>query len=303
MKLSKLIIGAGLVFPTLLSAQKVEMTLNLENGKTYVQKSILESTVSQTMMGQNIEVKTSSDSSINIKKIKEAGEIDTYEASYGDITLTSSQMGQTQIMSSDTASLESVDGLSRAFAMLANKNFEVTMSGKGVVQEVNGLEEMVAEAMKNVPSGPGMAQMIESSVGINGFTKNLEMTTDIYPDKKVKVGDSWSKEQFVSVGLPIVSTATYTLKSISDGVATIDVKGTFATDPNNSTTELQGMEATQYFEGTRSGTMTIEVSTGWVTSGDLEDDIVGSMTFAPNTQIPDGMTIPIEVKNNIKISN
>jgi len=303
MKFTNIIAGVALVVPTLVSGQKIDLMLNLEEGKAYVQKTSLESNVSQNMMGQAIEVKTSSNSSIHLKKTKENGEIDSYEAKYGDIAVSSSQMGQTQTFSSDTASLESVDAMSRAFAMLANKNFEATINGKGVVQEVNGLDEMVTEAMGAIPQGPGMAEMLKSSVGIDGFTKNLEITTDIFPDKKVKVGDSWTKEQFLSVGLPIISTSTYTLKSTADGVATLEVNGTFATDPNNATTQLQGMEANQYFEGTRTGTMTVNLATGWVTSGKLNDEIVGSMSFAPSSQMPDGMTIPIDVKNTIKISN
>ncbi|MEM9051036.1 MAG: DUF6263 family protein [Bacteroidota bacterium] len=303
MKITKAIIGVALMVPTVLSAQKVEIVLNLEEGKTYVQKTQMESNITQDMVGTKMEMKTSSDSSINFKKTKENGETDSYEASYGDMTVSSSQMGQTMTMTSDTSSLETVDDLSRVFAMLANKSFEVVMNNQGVVQEVNGLEEMTAEAIKKAPPGPGMAQIIESSIGIDGFTKNLEMSTDIYPDKKVKVGDSWTKEQFVSAGLPIISKATYTLKSIDNGVAKIEVNGTFTTDPENSTSEIQGMQATNYFEGTRKGSISVDLASGWVNSGEMNDDIVGSMTFAPNAQMPDGMTIPVEVKNNIKISN
>jgi hypothetical protein len=49
--------------------------------------------------------------------------------------------------------------------------------------------------------------------------------------------------------------------------------------------------------------LNVDVATGWVTSGTLKDDIIGSITIAPSAQVPDGMTIPIEMTNTITISN
>jgi hypothetical protein len=162
---------------------------------------------------------------------------------------------------------------------------------------------MVKEATADMPGGPAMAAQIAGSFGDDGLAKNLELTTDIFPEKGVKVGDSWTKEQFTSTGLPIISTTTYTLESVDRGTAIVNVKAKLATDPNNASTQMQGMEATQYYEGERTGTLNVDVATGWVTSGTLKDDIVGSITLAPNAEIPDGMTVPIEMINNITISN
>jgi hypothetical protein len=250
-----------------------------------------------------MEIKTSGDSKLNLSLSQDNGDIDTYDAWYSEIGVSSSAMGQSQTFSSDTASLEVVDETSKVFAMLADKKFKALISEKGLVQEVNGLDEMVDKATEGLPGGEAILEMVKNSIGIDGFTKNLEMTTDIFPEGKVKVGDSWSKEQFVSVGLPIISKSTYTLKSINDGVAIIDVSATFSTDPNNATTNLQGLEATQFFEGTRSGSLMVDAATGWINSGELKDNIAGSMTIAPGPQVPDGMTVPIEVTNTVKLSN
>jgi len=162
---------------------------------------------------------------------------------------------------------------------------------------------LLQEALSGSASIPGVSEIMEESLGVNGFAKNLEVTTDIYPEKSVKPGASWSKEQFTSLGLPIISKTTYKLESVKDGVATIKVDAILETDPDNATMQIQGLDATQFIEGTRSGMLQVDVESGWVTSGELNDDIVGSITIAPGAQVPDGLTIPIEVQNKTTISN
>ena len=303
MKFSTAFIGVALIAPSIVLAQKVDLKLNLEKGKEYTQKTAVANITKQTMMGQVMEINTTATSTTFMELAEDNGKTDTYKIWYGDVGMSMTGMGQTQAFSSDTSSLETVDPMSAVLASLTNKKFDAKITEKGMVEEVMGLEEMVKEATADMPGGPAMAAQIAGSFGDDGLAKNLELTTDIFPEKGVKVGDSWTKEQFTSTGLPIIAITTYTLKSVDDGMAVVDVQANLETAPNNASTEMQGMEATQYYEGERNGTLNVDVASGWVTSGMLQDDIVGSITLAPNAQMPDGMTIPIEMINNITISN
>jgi len=303
MKIKKAIIAVALIAPSIVLAQKVDMKLNLEEGKKYTQKTMLESVTKQTMQGQTMESNNSTTSNIHLKVIEDNGSTDTYETWYGSIDLEQSAMGRSMSATSDTTSLETVDPLSKIFAGMSDKKFKAKITEKGMVEEVMGLEEIVKNAASGMPGGPAAIEQISASMGDNGFAKSLELTTDIFPDKKIKVGDSWTKEQFTSTGLPIISKATYKLTSVENGTATIELKAQLETDPNNASTQMQGIDATLFYEGTREGTFMVDVESGWVTSGNIEDDIVGSMTIAPNEQAPDGMTIPLESKNKITISN
>lgn len=303
MRSPQIIIGLALLVPAISFAQKVDMKLNLEKGKEYTQKTEVENTTKQTISGQVMEINTSATATTFIEMTEDNGKTDTYKFRYGNVGMSSSAMGQTQAFSSDTASLETVDPMSRVFARLTNKEFSAKITEKGMVEEVMGLEELVKGATAEMPGGQAMIDQVSGSFGDDGFAKNLELTTDIFPAKAVKVGDSWTKEQFTSTGLPIIATSIYTLKSVNGGTAVIDVVAKLATDPSNSSTQMQGMDATQYYEGERTGTLNVEVASGWVTSGTLQDDVVGSISFTPNAQMPDGMTVPIEMKNVITISN
>jgi len=303
MKLTTAIIGVALIAPSIVLAQKVDMKLNLEKGKKYTQKTDVENTTKQTMMGQVMEINTTASSTTYMELSEDNGSTDTYKIWYGDVGMSMSGMGQSQTFTSDTSSLETVDPMSKVLAGLTEKKFDAKITEKGMVEEVMGLEELVKTATTGMAGGPAMAQQIASSFGDDGLAKNLELTTDIFPEKSVKVGNSWTKEQFTSTGLPIVAATTYTLESVENGTAIVNVVSQLSTDPNNASTEMQGMQATQYYEGERKGSLNIDVASGWVTSGTLKDDIVGSITIAPNAQVPDGMTIPIEMTNTITISN
>jgi hypothetical protein len=301
---TKLLLGIGISAIAVLAAPKVELMLNLEKGETYAQSTTIESTVKQTMMGQTQEVNQKISATTYMTMMEEGSETDDYEIWYDGISMSMSVSGQEQSFSSDTASLSSVDPISKILSGLVMNKFNAKITDKGIVKEVSGLEEMVEKATDGAPGGPGMSELIGGSFGDDGFAKSLELTTDIFPEKsKVKPGDSWSKTKYTQTGLPIISKVTYTLESVEDGKAEISVKANLETDPENTTTSIQGMEATVYYEGTREGTLTMDVATGWITSGTLTDDIVGSMNFAANAQMPDGMTVPVEMKNKVTISN
>jgi len=303
MKLTKAFIGVALIAPSIVLAQKVDMKLDLEKGKEYIQKTQVENVLKRTMQGQVMESNQTQSSAIIVEMLEDNGKTDTYKIEYGVIDMSSSMMGQSQSFTSDTTSLETVDPMSAMLAGMTGKEFKAKITEKGRVEEVMDLGELVKVATANLPGGPATAEIMSESLGDNGFTKNIELTTDIFPDKPVKVGDSWTKEQFTSTGLPIVANTTYTLKSVDNGTAVVDVTAKLETDPGNASTQIQGMDATQYFDGERTGTLNVEVASGWVTSGTLQDDIVGSITIAPGAQVPDGMTIPIEMSNTITISN
>lgn len=303
MKITKAFIGVALIAPSIVLAQKVDMKLNLEKGKKYTQKTEVVNATKQTMMGQVMEINTTASSITHMELTEDMGKTDMYKIWYGDVGMSMTGMGQTQTFTSDTSNLDTVDPMSKVLAGLTGKKFDAKITEKGMVEEVMGLEEMVKNATAAMPGGPQMAEQISGSFGDDGLAKNLELTTDIFPEKSVKVGDSWTKEQFTSTGLPIISKTTYTLKSVENGIAILDVVAQLETDPANASTQVQGMEATQYYEGERTGILDVEVATGWVTSGALQDDIVGSITIAPGAQVPDGMTIPIEMSNTITISN
>src|SRR5690606_4484653 len=127
------------------------------------------------------------------------------------------------------------DAMSQIFASLTQKKFDADIDLKGSIKEVRGLEEIITDATSPLGEQSSMiSEQISAGFGDSGLAKNLEMFTAIMPANAVKVGSTWTNEQFTASGLPLILKNTFTLKSISGGMATIDVKSDIFVDPNKS---------------------------------------------------------------------
>jgi len=101
-----------------------------------------------------------------------------------------------------------------AFAPLIGKKMSTTMDERGNVQSVSGLEDLVGDDEK--------AQLESLQNNLSG---NMDYFFSPFPDKPVKVGDSWDRSMNITAQFPMTINASYTLKDVRDGIATLDVKG------------------------------------------------------------------------------
>lgn len=286
-------------------AKKVDLQFKLEKGKTYTQNTVMTTETKQTISGTEQIIKQNA-SAVTMMELKEPGSgVNTYTLWYENISMGIDQgSGVIQKFNSDTTKLNNVDPMSKIFSSLTGRKFEADIDFSGKITEVTGLEEIISAATASMGSQAGMiGEQISAGFGDSGLAKNMEMFTAIMPGEPVKVGSTWTNEQFTASGLPLILNNTFTLKSIADGKAIIDVKANITVDPDQSSTELQGMKATYFMEGSRTGSLTMEVNSGFVTSADINDEIIGSINIAGNAQIPDGMTIPIEMNSNTNVSS
>ncbi len=300
---TKALIGIAAIALAFAPAKKIDFHFKLEKGKTYTQSTVVKSHTKQTLQGQTMEGDNVITGATNFKLKEEGKAGNVYEISYETIGMEISTMGQKQEFNSDTTALAMVDPMSRVLSNMTNESFTANISLDGMVSDVSGLDEIIKKSASM--AGPGsdqIAEQLASSFGDEGLGKNIEMLTNIFPKGPVDIGDSWTATKGTATGMPILAENTYTLSSIDGGVATLNLKAELKTDPENSSTDMQGMSAQYFLEGTRTGTIQVEVKTGWVTNAELTDDIFGSITLSPNAQLPEGMTIPIEVKNVITVT-
>ena len=283
--------------------KKVDFKFQLEADKTYSQSMTIIGKTKQTMMGQarEIDSKVTNTTNFKLKNTDEGSNV--YTVWYSHIGIESAETGNAQTITSDTSSLEVVDPFSATLAQVVDKEFEARISEKGEVTELMGLEEMIAEITGGGEEEPNeMSAVLSSGFGDSGFRNNVEGITHIFPDRPVNVGDTWSRNQNSNTGFPLIIKNTYTLKSVSGNLAVIDVRGPVSVNPEQERAEMGGMEVLYFIEGERTGTLTVEIKTGWVVDATFTDDIGGSLTISPNPQVPEGMTIPLEMKNVTSIS-
>ncbi|MCA1761835.1 MAG: DUF6263 family protein [Cryomorphaceae bacterium] len=289
------------------AAKKASFQFKLEDGKVYSQSTEIKGVIKQTIQGQSQETKQTATVHMNMELHEDAESNSVYNVWYTTIGMSvetaMSGQNQSQAFGSDTTDMDQVDPTSLILSQMTDEKFKATIDRQGEVKNVEGLEEIIANALpEDSVRATAMQSNISSSFGDGGFSKNIETVSAIIPEGKVKIGSSWTKESYTATGLPLLAKNTYTLKSMENNVATIEIDSELTVDPDNASTNLQGLDAVFYLEGTRTGTIKVDANTGWVIDANMTDDITGSLNISPNAQMPDGMNIPMEVKNNITIT-
>ncbi|HLY69604.1 MAG TPA: DUF6263 family protein [Puia sp.] len=157
--------------------------------------------------------------------------------------------------------------MGKVFGAMKGGQFTFTMNEKGQVGSVRGMKEMMEKITEkeNAPDAQMMMQSMGKAFDENNFKQNISQSFAVYPDNPVKQGDSWTKTLNInSNGIPMKSENTYTLQSVDGNKATIKVAAKISSADSTVT------EAISNLSGTMDGTSVYEISTGMLTSGDMD---------------------------------
>ena len=119
--------------------------------------------------------------------------------------------------------------INKFFDCLIGKSLQIVVSTDGSVKIVTGFQPIMEDIQKVIASANETDRLItgmflQTSFHEFAIKTNFEQSFKIYPDKEIKVGDSWSIDKSTSVSRITNNVInTYTLKSISEDIALIDV--------------------------------------------------------------------------------
>lgn len=116
--------------------------------------------------------------------------------------------------------------------------------GKSFIMEMTSRGRVVKTDMSEITSHNGLEDISDNN--------SLSDLTVEFPEKSLRVGDTWEAEREVSGKTPMRIKAQYTLKEIKDGLAVLEMKGEI--QPNGEQVKVSG---------TMEGTLQLDVNTGW----------------------------------------
>ncbi len=205
--------------------------------------------------------------------VKEAAEGNSkIEVVYDLMRMEMKSMGNTIKMSSEDQTPEA-----QGFRDMVNKPFSMTVSPEGKVVSIEGWESIEKNgAMKS-----------------EDLKQSMETSLNIFPDKAVKVGDTWKKDAAMSMQMFKMNiSSTYTLTEVKGNIATITMDSEIKMGQDNNT-QANGM--TMEMKGTQKGKMDVELNTGMTLTGNITQDIKGEMQVQ-------GQKMPMNIKSEIKIT-
>ncbi|WP_316798720.1 DUF6263 family protein [Pedobacter frigidisoli] len=196
------------------------------------------------------------------------------EVIYNRIFMKSSAGGNVMQMDSDdqdTTKQNPFSGLKGAF-------FTMTMTSDGSVKSINGLDQMLNSIADKMTKDTALVNSIKTQLAkqfnSEAMKQTMESSLKIYPEKPVKIGDSWTVDTKMQMTMPIETITKYTLKEVKDGIAYLNIngslisKGAFETMGNKMETDLTG---------TNNGDAELDVKTGLILDSHLRIEMSGTM--------------------------
>lgn len=262
------------------------LNFNPANGEKYNMEMVTDTKVTQSYMGQDMK--------INMKYIVDAlydinasGSNKALSMTYDKIIMDMDMMGQNIEMNSESP--DSTNPQNQSFRALKGATVTAIIKSDGTVIDVQGAEALI-DRLGNAdgPAKEGLKRL----VGKDAIKSIMEGSFKIYPDKKVKVGDSWTSITAIESPYKMSSNNTYTLNKVENGRAYVNV--TSATSTNGpQKMNANGMEMSVDLTGDATGSIEMDLGSGMPLKTNVIQNLKGKMEMM-GSEIP--MTIITDLK-------
>ncbi len=265
------------------------LKFDFEKGKGYDYE--MTTKTDQEIMGQSIRMDMSAYYSMDVSE--DDGKMKTILTSIDRFKMKMGVMGLNIDVDTDkpvTGLGKTDDGedpmkvMNSLFAAIKGQKFTMKVNAEGKVQEVTGFENMantIVEAMGVEGSKKEeMIKKFDEQFNAEKMKEQFERTWYIFPDKEVKVGDSWQKDTKTGGKMGGKYRSTYKVKEIEGDMVTLD-----------ETTKINSDDEDGNVSGEITGTLIIDSRVGLVVSGEQEMKLKTSL---------EGMSFEIKGKTKIK---
>ena len=287
-------------------SKKLKLRLRLQKGKSYSILMTMDQKIEQEILGQKQSMKQviGMGYTFNVKDVDAEGNASV------EVTYTSVRFKQTGPMGvieyDSTKPAGTVHMAARGFAGLVGQGFSMKITPEGSVLEIAGVDKMLDNMVKTMglpesPMGQQLKDGMKEQFGEAALKEMMETTFATYPADPVDVGDSWTKKIVLTKGVPMVVETTYTLKSRSGGVASVDVTSKVSANKDAGPTKMGPISMKYALEGTQGGTMEVDEATGWTIRANIDQDFGGKIEMLSGPGLPPGTTWPIKIKGTMTI--
>lgn len=273
----------------------VSLSLKLDKGKTFYERTLIEQKMTQEIMGQQQAI------GLTIGIIQKADVLETDGQGNMRIRYTYTwtrlkQEGPMAAMDYDSAKQTTPPAGAEGFAALVGQSYSIRISPKGKVLGVEGVKEMAQAVRQKMPAGSNpddAASPLSSFLDEQSIREMTEQSMAIYPEQPVEVGASWTAKQTMKRGMPMFTESKLTLQKREGGVATIALAGTIQPDPSGAPMDIQGMKMKVDMAGTQESTILMSEGTGLVQIRKGKQDLKGQIKVGASAEGPFDMQIPM----------
>jgi Family of unknown function (DUF6263) len=293
----KNIIGVMLLFtiaatPLFYSCQSAKnattskmLKFNFENGKGYDYE--MNVNMDQEIMGQKMKMDMFSYYSMDVTG--DDGSMKTVTTTFERIKMDMNVAGMDISIDSDKKVAGDEEGnpmaiMNKLFGAISGRKFVMKINPEGKVEEVTGVKELATSIADSLglegKEREDIVAKFNDQFGEKSMKDQFERILYIFPNKEIKVGDSWEKNTNSGGQLGGKYTSNYTVKEIEGDMVTLEEKS-----------KIAGEEEGASMKGNVVGLIVVDSKNGLVVSSD--QDMTISVT-------KDGTTVDLKAKNKIK---
>lgn len=295
-----------ILFLTFAQAQKTTLSLKLETGKEYKQKTDSKVTIEQDVSGQKMSIAMNIKGSMSyLVKSFENSNYDL-EVEYESLSMIMDMPQGKMEFSSENK--DSEDVFSKIVVEMVNKPFQVIMTNTGKIIKVNGIETLFDTAFEKFPQIPEaqlnqIKAQLMNAYGEKAFKGNIEMISSVFPKNPVIVDESWVINTKLESGFAADVTTTYTFKEENQDYHLIIGSSKIKTTDKDAYIKTNGMDMKYDLTGAMTSEIKLDKTSGWIIEAKMDQKIQGDAHIKENEQIPNGMKIPMIIKSETVITN
>jgi len=285
--------------------QKTVLTLNLEKGTEYRQVTNSKATIIQDIYGQKINMVMTIKGEMSYTVVSVNPSDYDLEVKYESLSMTMElPLGKMEFSSEKN---DEQDIFSTLLSKMIGTTFNVKMAKNGKILEVKNIDsrfESLFEDFSHIPEDQ-LAQykaQITKAYGAEAFKGSIEMVTAIFPDSPVNKGDKWKIKTNLESGMAALMTTEYEFTDLGSDYAMIRGNSVIETEDKDAYIESNGIPMKYDLTGSMISEIKVDKETGWIIEANINQEIKGDAYIKENPQMPNGMKIPMIMKNEMTIT-
>ncbi len=289
---------------TLLKAQEKEhdLTLNLQQGSTFKMEEQIIQHVTQEVSGMKQEMYQTYKTTYTylVETVNDSDYI--FKITYNHIYFEmNNPLTGINKYDSDKDGMNTDDPMFKNFAALTGKSFKMRVLKTGAVRNLLETDAMIEAMMGDLAitdTAEAAAKKAELNAlfGGNRIITSFENSFNIYPENKVDVGDSWTKNNTVTTVFPIIVESTYTLDLAKKKKLQVSMKSTMESNPDE-VVEQNDMEMSYDLKGDMTGTFELDGTTHMAKTVKINQNISGKVSM--NSTMYGEMTFPMSIETEV----
>ncbi len=266
------------------SGEAYTLKMRLNKGDKFSQDMDMDMNMNMAVMGQAMDMKMGMKGGALFEVVNDSSGTKDLSMTYTSMKMKMEMMGSPEAESINTDAMS--DKISEK---ISGKKVILKINDKYEIVDVSGFNEMMLDDSTDIQTREQMKKMFSK----DQMNSMFGMMFQLYPDKPVRVGETWEKENEVNVtGISMKMTGKYTLTEVKDGIAHISVDGKFSGKGNM---DQGGMAVEMDMDGGQKGTMSIGLADGYLRDGNITMDVKADMNMM-------GQKVPMTIKGRYKIT-